>query len=89
MAAGHLLTVAMGFYKIKLLYHGAVAAPSLCMFCIFSARQRAPHSHSRLAARGPTTDRLLYIIISLSLSLALGPSMCVCFYDLQHHYACP
>lgn len=50
----HLLTVAMGFYKIKLLYHGAVAVR--CMFCIFSA----------LALSG----RLLYIIISLSLSRA-------------------
>lgn len=66
MAAGHLLTVAMGFYKIKLLYHGAVAAPSLCMFCIFSARQRT-------LALSNERPRLLYIIISV----ALGPSVCV------------
>lgn len=65
MAARHLLTVAMGFYKIKLLYHGAVAAPSLCMFCIFSAQQR--------------TTLALAATLYYYLSLALG-RVCVCVF---------
>jgi hypothetical protein len=75
MAAGHLLTVAMGFYKIKLLYHGAVAAPSLCMFCIFSARQRTTLALSaRRAAQRPAG---YFILLSLSRT---RPSMCVCVF---------
>jgi hypothetical protein len=76
MAAGHLLTVAMGFYKIKLLYHGAVAVLHVLHF--FSTA----HSHSR------PNDRPATLYYYLFLSLALGRE-CVCFYDLQHHYACP